>query len=320
MLMSFQLKAMHSDELTPQRHEKFYFMDGNAVFMTEDVQSKLKTLYCLHRGVLSFRSKVFKNMFEISGGPQLDGMSDESPIVLPYTNITPQKLDNLLTYLYCSPCEHPRSDDFLLDVLDLSMFLDIDDGKKYAIEVFEARCFAFDPVLQFRLARTYGIEQWIEPATRRILSWELSAVTKSQASDIGFESYYEIVRTKMKLNRLRTSMALVAPRLVEAEDCNTKGVCKLEWKDGWWVLIAPHILHPEEPMHGERLKLELEIGALPKVCSKCQAATTEWMDGKGVFDKHNLIIEEGISSIKLMHGDGTPNSRPPFWGYDSMVL
>jgi hypothetical protein len=195
------------------------------------------------------------------------------------------------------------------------MLLDIEDGKQYAIEAFESRTLAFDAVLQFRLARTYGIEEWVEPATRKILSWELSAVTKSQASDIGFESYYEIVKTQTKLKQLRTLMALVAPVLVEAGDCETNGGCGPHWRDGWWIFIAPHLLHPEEPMHGERLKRELQIGALPGVCRQCQGATTRWMDRKGMFEKNELIIDEAVRSIRAIHSSGaTKLDLPPFWG------
>ncbi|KAH6907895.1 hypothetical protein BKA70DRAFT_1427731 [Coprinopsis sp. MPI-PUGE-AT-0042] len=242
----------------------------------------------------------------------MDGGDDDHPIILPYPNVTPQKLDSLLVYLFCGPTEHENTDDFIINVLELSAYLQIDDGRAYAIKAFEDRGFAFNPILQFRLARTYGIDKWIEPATRRILRFELSAITHEEAGDIGFASYYEIVRMKVKILELRTLMALAAPPFIHSPNCHDRLTCAESWKREWWNTIAPHILNPDDPMAGERLKIELECSELLGVCSKCQALTTTSMEIKGHFDKEELILEECIRRIKDLHGDKTPSLQPIF--------
>ncbi|KAG8695679.1 hypothetical protein FRC08_007619 [Ceratobasidium sp. 394] len=75
-----------STESTVQRHAKYYFEDGNVVFLTND-----NTLFRLHRSILKRNSVFFNDMFEYSQLPTknnhggtipIDGSSDETPIQL----------------------------------------------------------------------------------------------------------------------------------------------------------------------------------------------------------------------------------------------
>jgi hypothetical protein len=213
---------------------------------------------------------------------------------------------------YQRSSEHESCDDFLINVLELLAYLQIDDGRAYAIKGFESRGCLFNAILQFKLARMYGIDEWIKPATQRILKWELSAITHKEASNIGFTSYYEIIKIKVKILELRTFMALGTPPFVAAPNCPEQLMCTKSWDQEWWKSIAPHILNPDAPMTGEHLKIELECSTLPGVCNQCQTAMTMMMDIKGCFDKEELILEEGISKIKALNGDKTPSAQPIF--------
>ncbi|CAE6469738.1 unnamed protein product [Rhizoctonia solani] len=70
----------------PKRHAKYYFEDGNIVFLTSD-----KTLFRLHKSILQLHSIFFDDMFENAQPPTknekgqeipVDGSSDEHPIEL----------------------------------------------------------------------------------------------------------------------------------------------------------------------------------------------------------------------------------------------
>ncbi|CAE6488469.1 unnamed protein product [Rhizoctonia solani] len=70
----------------PKRHTKYYFEDGNVVFLTSD-----KTLFCLHKSILRLHSTFFEDMFENAQPPTknekgqevpVDGSSDDHPIEL----------------------------------------------------------------------------------------------------------------------------------------------------------------------------------------------------------------------------------------------
>ncbi|CAE6452390.1 unnamed protein product [Rhizoctonia solani] len=70
----------------PKKHAKYYFDDGNIVFLTSD-----KTLFRLHKSILRLHSTFFEDMFEDAHPPTKneageeippDGSSDDHPIEL----------------------------------------------------------------------------------------------------------------------------------------------------------------------------------------------------------------------------------------------
>ncbi|CAE6442006.1 unnamed protein product [Rhizoctonia solani] len=71
---------------TPRRHTKYYFEDGNIIFLTND-----KTLFRVHKSVLRLHSTFFDDMFKSSLSPTknekgqeipIEGSSDDNPIQL----------------------------------------------------------------------------------------------------------------------------------------------------------------------------------------------------------------------------------------------
>jgi hypothetical protein len=68
-------------------------------------------------------------------------------------------------------------DEFLLNVLDLSHFLDITDGVAFVIQTFDAQT-EFNAALKFRLAHKYQIMKWLEPALREMLKWSGAVFTQ----------------------------------------------------------------------------------------------------------------------------------------------
>ncbi|KAH9833511.1 uncharacterized protein C8Q71DRAFT_187066 [Rhodofomes roseus] len=62
--------------MAPQRHERFYFKDGNVVFLVGD------TLFNVHRYFFERDSPIFQTMFSQPSGKPGEGESDENPILL----------------------------------------------------------------------------------------------------------------------------------------------------------------------------------------------------------------------------------------------
>ncbi|KAF8597692.1 hypothetical protein BDV93DRAFT_547762 [Ceratobasidium sp. AG-I] len=97
-------------ELKPKRHFKYYFEDGNVVFLTSD-----KTLFRLHKSMLKLHSTFFDDMFEHAHPPTkdskgneipIDGSSDENPIELgghALATLRDAELESICTVLYEMP-------------------------------------------------------------------------------------------------------------------------------------------------------------------------------------------------------------------------
>ncbi|KAJ7930321.1 hypothetical protein B0H13DRAFT_1858951 [Mycena leptocephala] len=65
--------------------------------------------------------------------------------------------------------EHPKTYEFLVSVLQLSTFFELDDGVAYSIAEFERKGESFDPALQFQLACMFRVDQWIKPAFQSLM-------------------------------------------------------------------------------------------------------------------------------------------------------
>ncbi|TEB26987.1 hypothetical protein FA13DRAFT_1596385, partial [Coprinellus micaceus] len=260
----------------PERSKQFYYDDGAAVIIVSRV------LYRLHPSILGKRSPILGTMFtlpqkgERSGTllASAEGFDDDHPILLPYPHFTIQKFDHLLTYLFVGPSSYPMDDQFLLNVLDLSHFLDIADGVEFVIQTFDART-EFNAVLKFRLAHKYRIMKWLEPALREMLKWSGAVFTQQDAIDLGFHVFYEIISTKSKVEELRKGMAYNAPELVRGILCPVRRYekCKAVWEDVWWSELGRHILHPGWSTAGQLVKEQLNETMIPGVCPGCQLAT-----------------------------------------------
>ncbi|KAK7436524.1 hypothetical protein VKT23_019078 [Stygiomarasmius scandens] len=96
MTLTFRPPALHQGLTTvaKKRHPRFYFQDGNVVFLVES------TIYKIHRYFFHRDSSIFDAMFSlpIPAGQRPEGESEENPICL--HGIATQDFDRLLSILY----------------------------------------------------------------------------------------------------------------------------------------------------------------------------------------------------------------------------
>ncbi|KAJ7718402.1 hypothetical protein DFH07DRAFT_1011798, partial [Mycena maculata] len=207
-------------------HPFFYFGDGSAIL---GLKSEISTgepivvLYKLHSSVLGSRSAFFASMFSLPRGPDAssqvlsEGRVDENPIELPM--ISQFDFDNLLTYFYKGPSEHPTTNEFLVSILSLSTFFEIKDGRTHAISQLTRPGNTFPPALQFQLARCYRVDQWIEPAFRMLVEMPIENIGMSQMEQIGPHGFFQLVQTKERLLHIRRQLAFHIPPIVLDGKC-----------------------------------------------------------------------------------------------------
>ncbi|KAJ3505026.1 hypothetical protein NMY22_g17727 [Coprinellus aureogranulatus] len=293
-----------------ERSEQFYYDDGTLFLLAVDEKGEKEKVYCLHPSLLRQRSGMLNDMLTLppmpGPGNAMEGSAEDFPIRLPSPKFIIRKFDNLLVYMFTGPSDYPKCDVFHFDLLDLGHYLDMPDAIQYVIEAFEKqeRDGVFHPPLKFRLARTYGILQWVEPAVRAMLGWPGTRFTEEDAHEVGFDVYCLMLSTKFKVDDVRKVLAYNAPPLVTGDNCLTPGACKSGWVDAWWTALAPHILHPSWPTVGDRIKYYLEAKKnIPGVCEGCYRKTVESMRGDGTFERDSNLVEECVSRIKEICGD-----------------
>ncbi|KAJ7916414.1 hypothetical protein B0H13DRAFT_1551135, partial [Mycena leptocephala] len=254
------------------QHPEYYFPDGSAIFQQPGL------LYKLHSSVLGSRSGVFSTMFSLPRGPNTDprvrneGSSDSDPIKLPYT-VSQLHFDNLLCYLYKGPTMHPKTDAFLVSVLNLSTFFEIDDGVAHAVQAFEMKGRDFDPVLQFELARRYRVDHWIKPAFERLMELPMTDLDMVLIDRLGQAGYSWLVKTKANIDKHRKQFTFGTPVIQNDPDCKVSAYCGAAWYREWNTKVPKLVHHPEAHVSLINVLKQLANTEITGLCNACQKRT-----------------------------------------------
>ena len=205
----------------------------------------------------------------------------------------PQKLDSSaisrIDGAYRYSIDH-FEEDFIISVLEVSNFLDIPDGKDWAIKELP-RIATFNPILQLKLAHRYWIDHWIEPAFKALMATPLQNITINEAAGISLPFYTILVKTKLKIEDHHRGIAFVAPLAQNDLLCNTPLKCCHSWGVEWLNRLAKQLFHPNASMTGHQVLQGLDTIWILGMCSLCEGRTIDWVKLTGVFVKEEFVKE-----------------------------
>ncbi|KAF8874096.1 hypothetical protein CPB84DRAFT_1753076 [Gymnopilus junonius] len=180
---------------------------------------------------------------EVIAGGELENAVD------PGDFFTLQSFEDLCTYLFLGPKQYPNTEEFLINILKLSSFLDIEDGVAYTVDAFERRGCLFHPALQLSLAKCYDIASWVEPAFRKLIYIDLSEFSLEHSLLLGVQVNYYLGQARNRISQLYRAMAYQAPDVVHEFTCTRQLSCEVAWKNEW-EKFAKHLVHPEVVITG----------------------------------------------------------------------
>ncbi|KAJ3483571.1 hypothetical protein NLJ89_g12051 [Agrocybe chaxingu] len=199
--------------------------------------------------------------------------------------------------MFCGPSEHPISqDEFLIDVLNLSTYLEIQDGIDYAIHQFETRTF-FCPILRFYLARAYRIDNWIASAFRELMQHPILTFTLEDAWRIGILAYHKLMETRAHVDGLVRGLAYNPPQVANAPECQTHEECDIAWQNEWLDQIAFELLHPDRHFEGRLMLERVEQANIPDMCDACHQQTISAIQSTGIFERDTKLIDDAITEL-----------------------
>lgn len=202
--------------------------------------------------------------------------------------------------------EHPNTIEFLISVLQLATFFQLEDGVAYAVTEFERKGTEFDPALQFQLARMFRVDDWIDPAFRALIKLPDSSLDLQRLRQIGDVGIHYLIQTKEQIRKSRARLAFTTPDLRGFRDCDTPGSCEYNWKTEWWGGFARLIYHPDFPLGlGEiPTKLaEVRKDGIDGVCDKCLHLTIDSILADGKFSEELKYIEDAIMESRKYQTD-----------------
>ncbi|KAF8597693.1 hypothetical protein BDV93DRAFT_527197 [Ceratobasidium sp. AG-I] len=152
----------------PKRHPKYYYEDGNVVFLTNDM-----TLFRLHKSLLKAHSTFFRDMFDHSHLPTkdsegedipIDGSSDDHPIALsgpPLATLEDVELELICDVLFDMPLT-PASElrvDQAISLLKVSTKFQFETIHAKVVQTFEKK--VMPPWKRYSLAVDCLVDPWI---------------------------------------------------------------------------------------------------------------------------------------------------------------
>ena len=193
----------------------------------------------------------------------------------------------------------PKTIEFLVSVLALSTFFGIDDGIGHTVAQFTCLGKAFHPALQFQLARSYRIDDWIEPAFQELVKTPIESLTIDHVDQIGPHGFFQLVQTKEKLLTVRREMAFHVPPTVNDGACHTPFKCSTAWTREWRENVPQIMHHPDAPSDCVELLHQLR-SAIEGICNACQDLSVTWLWGKGWSDREDRVIDEAASALMAL--------------------
>ncbi|KAF8597697.1 hypothetical protein BDV93DRAFT_527200 [Ceratobasidium sp. AG-I] len=152
----------------PKRHPKYYYEDGNVVFLTND-----QTLFRLHKSLLKAHSTFFRDMFDHNHPPTkdskgedipIDGSSDDHPIELsgpPLATLRDVELELICDVLF-DMVLRPASElqvDQAMSLLKVSTKFQFETIHAQVVQTFEKKF--FPPWKRYSLAIDCLVDPWI---------------------------------------------------------------------------------------------------------------------------------------------------------------
>ncbi|KAJ7596037.1 hypothetical protein C8J56DRAFT_1116439 [Mycena floridula] len=190
-----------------QRHPRFYFPDGNVVFLVEN------TLYNLYRYFFMSRdSPVFRTLFSLpgekkdEGDRQIEGTGDRNPIIL--EGISSHDFDRFLSVPYPLTFTAPENQtaEEWISVLNLASKWDFESIRELAIAHLELLMPSNRHVDRITVGHKYEISSWLVSAYMALCIRE-EPLSLEEGMKLGIEDTVRCgqvrhkIRYKSNLNR-----------------------------------------------------------------------------------------------------------------------
>ncbi|KAI0729373.1 hypothetical protein C8Q72DRAFT_778202 [Fomitopsis betulina] len=190
-------ETVETEDLVPKRHTRFYFADGNIIFLVDGV------LYNIHRYFLQRDSLVFRDLVSLPETGCSEGSTDQSPICLEGTRSI--DMERFLSILYPPRIGHfdLRQTDEWKSVLELAHKWQFDSVCELAADKLSHVASLVDQVV---LGRRYRLGKLLLDARVRLCERE-APISLEEGRRLGLDECIVIgeIRQKARANLFATA-------------------------------------------------------------------------------------------------------------------
>ncbi|KAF9262674.1 hypothetical protein L218DRAFT_867238 [Marasmius fiardii PR-910] len=187
------IKLSHNHTHIRSKHPRFFFPDGNVIFLVENI------LYKVHRYFFQRDSGIFDAMFSLpppQDGKRPEGEDESNPIVL--LGVESNDFDRLLTLFYPYDFAEPelRTIEEWISILDLSTRWDFTSLRELSItRVFQV---LDDPSDRIVLGIRYDVTDWLVSAYTELCERK-EPLTLEEGRKVGVDIAVTIAQVRHKI-------------------------------------------------------------------------------------------------------------------------
>jgi len=159
------------------------------------------------------------------------------------------------------------------------------------------------PAHCLRLARQYGLTNWIEDPIRILLGAPLERYTQDSENNLDFELYMLIATAKESIATARKLLRNHPPfprNLDNGPFCAQHTTCKKVWIEKWFFVLTRRIHHPSEQFPLILIPQTLEIMDHRGMNPECKEFFLKWIRESLSYLIHREedLIQETIATVR----------------------
>ncbi|KIM59846.1 hypothetical protein SCLCIDRAFT_27079 [Scleroderma citrinum Foug A] len=182
-------------------------------------------LFKVHQSVLSDKSLIFKDMFNVDkdcgvGVPQTEGSSDDHPILLEGL-ITEVGFELFLSVCYNKwrPDASQLPEDTIMDLLKLSKLYASKAARHHAIAQLNFHCYSMQPATLISVTLKYHIKDVFHYAFTKLISKHVNDFEVSDYALLTHPVWIALLKVKERLDQHRHIVACELPTLTHSTCC-----------------------------------------------------------------------------------------------------
>ncbi|KAJ8586970.1 hypothetical protein M405DRAFT_742712 [Rhizopogon salebrosus TDB-379] len=245
---------------------------------------------------------------ETSGHKELDGKSDERPILLGGTSR--EMFELFLEHTFGRARIGPYTVDELSSFLRFCDMYQCFHTRHFVIARIQSSSRHFHPAQLINLAIKYHARALFPPAFKRLVDTPITQLTAQRRELLGNTVFTDLVYVQAAVDQHRRIVAGEEPKiLMHASDCQDPLGCDEDWHAIWWNGMGRFLLDGRNPQpYGEAVKRfkDLKFG---RVSRGCKELMFKIIEQETAFAHANQFIEETCNRlVEQLIFDSSPSA------------
>ncbi|KAH7919857.1 hypothetical protein BV22DRAFT_1022256 [Leucogyrophana mollusca] len=230
--------------------------------------------------------------------PELDGASDDKPIVL--EQIKSSVFELFFMYLLWKVCGLGMSfasDNAVIELLQMSDLYMSQRAREFAIQHISNRKFHHNPLQLLSLASRYQVATLFTFAFKQVVPLRFSSIPLEDRRTIDSVVWAALFEVKERLDEHRRIVACEEPPMIHAPGCSNPDQCAADWHQLWWNGMGRFLLDGRNPQPYDDAVTRFEKLEIGEIDDDCWNGMLDIVKRNGAFKHDQNLVEETSNGL-----------------------